>query len=118
MKQTELPEPNDNTPKWAGVEKAKHEDRDWLDTPVLRGQRQQNHLILLKFVGHISIAVIVILASMYIIALGILTFHYLAPETLLWLSDMQKDKIQSILFSGTLGSFLTLISNKYFARDR
>ncbi|OOR87665.1 hypothetical protein B0181_09945 [Moraxella caviae] len=86
-------------PPWASL--SSKEEKQWgeLDTIKLNNDKGW-----LKAYGHVVIVVTYIIASIFIVAFLILAFHYLAPNSWTWLDQSQINKIQSMLFSGSMGA--------------
>ena len=76
-----------------------------------RAQRFQNHLI--------QATIVIFWAGITaILSTGIVWFfHLLFPTSNHFLSDIQLDKIQAVLFSGMISSSLTGIARKYFSES-
>jgi hypothetical protein len=49
---------------------------------------------------------------MFALSLIVWSWHYLAPACVTWLTAEQLSKIQSVIFSGSLGAIVTSILKK------
>jgi hypothetical protein len=55
-------------------------------------------------------------SALYVSALFIWTFHYIAPEAWGFLSDAQLSKVQSVLFSGSVGAVVSSVMTKHVGK--
>ena len=115
MREIQVPEPpiEGDTPRWAADSKAVSEEKNWDDEGLLKGQEIKNNLLWLKTYGWLVVGVTVFLTLMFTASLGIWAWHYLMPEAYCWLSVEQLSKIQSTIFSGSLGAIVTSILRKH-----
>ena len=103
--------PPDNTelPRWADQAMAKAEVKGWPDEDELRGQRHRNDMLWLSCYGWIVVGITIIFTLLFVSSLVAWTWHYLAPVNWAWLTPEQLSKIQSIVFSSSLGAIVTTI---------
>ena len=105
MQQIKVPPPeNVRPPRWYVDSLAKSEDKNWTDEDSLRGQRNTNNLRFLRVYGWIVVVLMVFFSVLFGTSLLIWSLHYLTPIG--WLTDDQLSKIQSVIFSGTLGAVI------------
>jgi len=92
-------------PSWTDFAQAEQEDRDWANEEELRGVRHRNDVRWHKSYGWVVVILIWFFVILFILTLVVLSIHYLTP--LSFLTDAQLSRIQSIIFSGTIGSVVT-----------
>ena len=111
-----VPPPPNDPPPWLGDFKAKLEEKNWDEEGKLRGQEEANHLLWLKAYGLVVTLFLICFAILFLGSLGAWSLHYLLPCDWHWLSDDQLSKIQSILFSGSIGGVVSLIAQKQLSK--
>ena len=92
-------------PEWASPE-AKQEEKNW---DSLDEVRRENDKMWLRLYGKVLLVVTVVFTAVFIAALLVWTWHYMAPSGGQWLDDKQLSKIQSVLFSGGMGAVVSNI---------
>lgn len=110
------PAPQSDTPRWIGYQQAKAEERNWDKEGKLRGQEENNHLLWLKAYGRLVALFLIFFALLFLGSLGSWAAHYLLPEKFHWLTLDQLSKIQSVLFSGSIGGVVTLMAQKQMSK--
>jgi hypothetical protein len=114
---TAVPPPDDPDViyPWAALD-AKREERDWEHESQLRGQETRNQVWFLWAYG---IAIVIFLSVFALLFLGSLiawSLHYLLPMCYHWLTDDQLSKIQSVLFSGSIGGVISVMAQKHLSK--
>lgn len=111
----ELPkEPALEEPDWADTSLAIEEEERWDKENELRGQERTNKLWVLKVFGWLVPIMMVIFSILFIVCLTFWTWHLLTPDNWHWLSDEQSNKIQSVIFSGSIGALVSAYIQKNF----
>lgn len=103
---------------WAEVEwrtdsAAGNEDSRWPDEIAVQGTRDVNTLKLLQHSGRLAVVLMWVFAVAYVASMGVWLFHFLTPYG--WLSDEQLSKIQTVIFSGSLGAVVTVFVQKHIS---
>ncbi|MBB4285754.1 hypothetical protein [Roseospira goensis] len=106
----------ERAPRWAEDTTARKEVRYWADEETLRGQRALNDLWWLRTYGWAVVALTAIIAAVFGAAIVVWAVHHLAPESWRWLTEQQLSKIQSLVFSGTLGAIVSAVLQKQLSR--
>lgn len=117
MSVSDVPPPDESSsqpPPWLGDSKAKAEVAKWGDDDALRGQRAENDLRWLKVYGYLVPALMCIFTVIYLSALVSWVLHYVTPWA--WLNEGQLGKIQSMIFSGSVGAFIASVIVKHAQR--
>jgi hypothetical protein len=117
MSESNVPPPdNTDLPGWADQSLAKAEVKGWPDEDALRGLRHKNEMLWLSCYGWIVVGLTVIFTLLFVSSLLAWTWHYVAPPNWTWLTPDQLSKIQSIIFSGSLGAIVTSVIKKQIDR--
>lgn len=117
MSETEVPPPEyEAVPKWYGDLRAAQEDKNWDKEGKLRGQEETNHLWWLTAYGIAVVVFLVVFSALFLGSLVSWAAHYLLPECWHWLSPEQLSKIQSVLFSGSIGGVVSIIAQKQLSK--
>ncbi len=119
MKNKSVPPPPpeyENELPWADDTLAKEEDKYWADEEKLRGQKTKNDILWLKVYGFVVVMIMVIFAMLFLGSLTAWAFHYLTPICWHWLDDNQLSKIQSVIFSGSLGGIVSFVAQKQLSK--
>lgn len=111
-----VPPPPNEAPAWIGDLKAKAEEDNWDKEDKLRGQKEKNDLLWLTAYGWVVTVSLVFFAVLFVGSLGSWAAHYLLPVQFHWLAGEQLSKIQSILFSGSIGGVVSLIAQKELSK--
>lgn len=91
-------------PPWAQLDEAKNEEKGWSDLDKVR---KANDVRWLKCFGWIVVIMTVVFSTLFLVALLIWSYHYMAPDDWKWLSHEDLSKIQSVLFSGGMGAIVS-----------
>jgi len=110
-----MSEGEDTTFPWAGDAKGQEEARLWGDDEALQGMKRRNHTRLLWLWGWIVPALMLIFTLLFISSIAAWGLHYLTPWK--WLTPDQLSKIQSVIFSGSLGALVTSYIQKHVFGD-
>jgi hypothetical protein len=114
---TDVPPPEDPDVfyPWAAMD-AKREERDWNHESQLRGQETANQVWFLRAYGVAIVLFLVVFAVLFLGSLGSWSLHYLLPECWHWLTADQLSKIQSVLFSGSIGGVISIMAQKHLSK--
>jgi hypothetical protein len=108
--QTVPPPPNDGAvPSWIDNSKAIEEESNWENEKKLKNQRNTNDMLWLKFYGWLVICLTAVFSLLFSASLISWSWHYLVSAQYHWLTPEQLSKIQSVIFSGSLGAIVTTI---------
>jgi prophage regulatory protein len=102
----------ESPPAWAKDTRAIAEEINWKNEGKLRGQREKNDLLWLKVYGGLLVFLTVVFTMLFVASLGIWAGHHLMPVYYAWLNESQLSKIQSIIFSGSIGGVVATILQK------
>ena len=117
MSDKTVPPPDQSElPSWSKDPKAKLEEKNWPDEKALVGQRAENDLRWLKAYGILVVTVAVIFTVLFIATVLVWAIHHIAPSNWTWLTSEQLSKIQSIIFSGSLGAIVSSVFKKQLSR--
>lgn len=98
------PPPSSLEIPWAYPEQAKKENETWSD---LENVKHINTLRWTRVYGWIVLGVTITFSFIFLCAFLIWSWHYLTPWT--WLDDEKLNKIQTVLFSGSMGAMLRYV---------
>ncbi|TFL16018.1 hypothetical protein [Jannaschia formosa] len=114
----EVPPPLDGgeTPDWADDSKAKAETKYWGNDKKLKDAKTWADAAWARSYGFVVIILLVVFSVLFAGSLLAWSLHYLLPESWHWLSDEQLSKIQSVLFSGSLGGVLSFVAQKQISK--
>ena len=90
---------------------ARGEESKWPDQTALKGTKDVNILMLLQNSGYIAVGLMYFFAGAFVVSMTIWLIHFLAPFG--WLQPEQLSKIQTVIFSGTLGAIVTAYAQKH-----
>ena len=113
----EVPPPPSNLPSWIGDFQARAEEKNWDKEGRLRGQEERNHLLWLKGYGAVVFVFLICFALLFLGSLACWAAHYLLPANYHWLTDEQLSKIQSIIFSGSIGGVVSIMIQKQLSKN-
>lgn len=107
------PPPTDWAEKqeWKKDAKAKNEASTWPDPESLKGTKDENTLRLLRHSGKIAVCMMWFFALVFVTSMGVWLFHFLTPFG--WLTDLQLSKIQTVVFSGSIGALVSAFAQKH-----
>lgn len=114
--QDEVPGP---PPEWAQGEEwkldpdAEAEKSKWPDPASLQGTKDENTLRLLRHSGRIAVCLMWFFAFVFVASMAVWLFHFLTPWG--WLTEPQLSKIQTVVFSGSLGALVSAFAQKHIA---
>lgn len=115
MSNKKVPPPEQGElPKWSVDPRAKGEEKNWPDEDALKGQKNRNDLWWLKVYGILVIIATVFFTLLFLLTLGIWALHQLT--TINWLNAEQLSRIQSIIFSGSLGAIVSGVMQKQLSK--
>jgi hypothetical protein len=105
------PDIEPDPPRWAKDARATNEEKKYGDEDALKGQERENAMMWLKVYGYLVPSLMVIFTALYVVTLAIYAIHYITPWC--WLTDAQLSKIQSLIFSGSVGAFIASVVTKH-----
>jgi hypothetical protein len=112
-----VPPPDfDEPPKWMDTSLAKAEDSNFDNEGRLRGQKERNDLLWLRIYGWVVVSMMIIFSLLFLTSLISWAWHYTMPLSLHWLTDDQLSKIQSVIFSGSLGGIVSIVAQKQLSK--
>jgi len=85
----------------------------WPDPEALKGTKDENTLQLLRHSGKIAVFLMWFFALVFVASMGTWLFHFLTPWG--WLTELQLSKIQTVVFSGSLGALVSAFAQKHIA---
>lgn len=86
------------------AEQAKKENNEWADLEKIKLKNDESWL---RKYGLLLNIFTITFSLLFLIALLIWSWHYLMPENLRWLNVENLGKIQSVLFSGSMGAIIS-----------
>ena len=112
MQQTPVPAPDVDEREfgWADDALALKENTNWNNEERLSNQRNVNDLRFLRVLGYVIPVLLAFFALLFALSLAFWSWHYLTPWD--WLTENQLAKIQSVIFSGTLGAMVSTMFRK------
>jgi hypothetical protein len=115
MQDVPPPEVPDVSFPWAALD-AKREEREWEHETALRGQETKNQVWFLRAYGIALVVFLIVFAVLFLGSLASWSLHYLLPEDCHWLTPEQLSKIQSVLFSGSIGGVISILAQKHLSK--
>lgn len=115
MQDVPPPEDPDVFFPWAALD-AKREEREWEHETALRGQETKNQVWFLKAYGIALVIFLSVFAALFLGSLVSWSAHYLLPEYWHWLTPDQLSKVQSVLFSGSVGGVISIMAQKHLSK--
>ena len=117
MSSNPVPPPEQGEPpEWSKDSLARKEIKYWPDEERLSNQRNKNQLRWLKLYGFLVVVLTCLFTSMFVFGLVAWTWHYVTPASWAWLTENQLSKIQSVIFSGSLGAIVSAIVQRQLAK--
>lgn len=104
------PEGAELAPSWAKDNKANLEEKYWTNEDRLRGVKLKNDILWHQVYGVIVVSLMVFFVGIFCVSLAVWVIHYTTPWG--WLTPEQLSKIQSVIFSGTLGAVVSAYMQK------
>lgn len=118
-KPVEVPDPpsgaSANTP-WAEDEQSRNEEKYWDNPEKLQGLKRRNHAWVLATYGVIVPVFMGFFAFVFAASLGVWVWHHVTAWG--FLEQAQLDKIQSVVFSGTLGAVVSAYAQRHLGGNR
>lgn len=108
------PEAAGDVPSWAKDDKAKLEEKYWDDESRLRGVKIQNDILWHRVYGWAVVVMMCFFVLVFMASLGAWVLHYITPWG--WLSPTQLSKIQSVIFSGSLGAIVSAYMQRQLSK--
>lgn len=100
----------EETPPWAENALAAKEEKNWPDEDALTGVKRRNDIWWHTCYGIVVVFVMVFLVLIFLASLGVWVFHHITPWQ--FLTPEQLSKIQSVIFSGSLGAIVSSYMQK------
>ncbi|MBV7434506.1 hypothetical protein KRX19_05635 [Cardiobacteriaceae bacterium TAE3-ERU3] len=97
------------------MSKPRKEDKNWLSLDEIR---ENNDKRWLKTYGCMLVIITVVFTFLFLAALFVWSWHYIAPKSLTWLCPSQLSKIQSVLFSGGMGAIISGIIREQLGKTK
>jgi len=97
--------------EWNQDAVAEAERSKWPDQESLQGTKDENTLKMLRHSGHIAVYFMWFFALVFVASMGVWLFHFLTPWG--WLTEIQLSKIQTVVFSGSLGALVSAFAQKH-----
>ena len=101
--------------QWKTDSAAQSEASRWPDQAALQGTKDVNTLNLLRHSGRLAVVLMWFIAVAYVVSMGVWLFHFLTPYEWEWLQPEQLSKIQTVIFSGSLGAVVTVFVQKHLS---
>ena len=99
--------------EWRADSAAGNEDSRWPDEVAVQGTKDVNKLKLLRHSGQLAVVLMWVFAAAYVVSMGVWLVHFLTPYG--WLATEQLSKIQTVIFSGSLGAVVTVFVQKHIS---
>ena len=109
------PPGTEKPPKWAGNSFAKREEENWPNEDALKGQKAKNSMWALKAMGVVTVILIIFFVFIFIVSLSCWLFHQVAPSGYQRMDEAQLSKIQSVIFSGSIGAIVSGYVQKHIS---
>lgn len=104
-------------PKWVDDEAAEQENESWLNYDELVGnQKKANEFWEIRIFGWAVRLFMAVFALLFLSSVIIWSLHLLTPVC--WLEPDQLSKIQSIIFSGSLGAIVSQYFRSRFVENK
>ncbi len=87
---------------------AKGEKKDWTNEEKIAHQKNKNTVKELKSIGKIVRFLMFLFCGLFVVFLCSWAWHFIMPECWHWLKSDKINKIQSIIFSGSLGAMASI----------
>jgi hypothetical protein len=100
-----------NEKPWEGDSMAEAEVKNFADSKALQGQKDENTLRLLRNSGWIAVILMYFFMLVFMSSMVVWLVHYLSPWS--WLSEVQLSKIQTVIFSGSIGALVSAFAQKH-----
>lgn len=100
--------------EWKQDDAAKAEKSKWPDQESLKGTKDENTLKLLRHSGHIAVCSMWFFALVFGSSMAVWLFHFLTPWG--WLAEVQLSKIQTVVFSGSIGALVSAFAQKHITQ--
>jgi hypothetical protein len=70
----------------------------------------------LRAIGAVTVILIWFFVIVFLAAMSSWLWHQIAPSKWLWLTDAQLSKIQSVIFSGSIGAVVSTYVQKHISK--
>ncbi len=87
---------------------AQGEKKDWTNVDLITHQKNANTRNELKSIGKIVRFLMFLFCGLFVVFLCSWAWHFIMPECWHWLKSDKINKIQSIIFSGSLGAMASI----------
>lgn len=95
---------------------ADDEYENWGNPKELLRIKHKNSIRWHVAAGRIALVFMYAFAFMVLSVLSVWFWHLLAPDSWHWLSGDTLDKIQALIFNGSLGAIFSMIIQRYFSK--
>lgn len=102
---------------WGRDTLANHEEKSFDDENALKAQKTKNDLTWLKVYGLITVFIAIFLTLLFVVMIVVLSVHYMGHKDWAWLDAERLSKIQTIVFSSTLGSIVSSVITKQISKS-
>lgn len=92
------------------------ENQEYNHEMELRGKVHTIYVGILSLVNQLAKISILVFWLAFMIIFGVILYHFILPEPCHWLKEVDIAKLQSIIFSGTIGGVITLAIQRVVAR--
>lgn len=96
---------------WLSDRAAKAEKSKWPNQEALKGTKDENTLRLLRNSGRIAVCFMWFFALVFVSSMTVWLVHFLTPWG--WLAPDQLSKIQTVVFSGSIGALVSAFAQKH-----
>ncbi|MEM1388803.1 MAG: hypothetical protein AAF748_13590 [Pseudomonadota bacterium] len=100
--------------EWKSDQTAQAEKSDWPNPEALQGTKDENTLRLLRNSGVIAVVLMWFFAVVFMASMAVWLIHYLTPFG--WLDEQQLSRIQTVVFSGSLGALVSAFAQKHIGQ--
>lgn len=97
-------------PAWADNGRAKTEEKLWSSEEKLKGVKDRNDIWWHTCYGIVVVVVMIVLVLIFLASLVVWVIHHITPYQ--FLTPDQLSKIQSVIFSGSLGAIVSSYMQK------
>lgn len=99
---------------WADNSLAKKEEKNWPDEDALQGVKRKNDILWMRIYGWICAFMMLFFTLVFVVSLGAWIIHHVT--SFCWLTPEQLSKIQSVIFSGSIGAIVSSYMQKQLSK--
>ena len=93
---------------------ARREEKTWPDEKELQGVKRQNDVLWHRTYGYVVVGMMIFLVTTFVASLSVWVWHYITPWQ--FLTPDQLSKIQSVIFSGSLGAIVSAYMQRQLSK--